>query len=177
LELLATVELVHSETLELSGVLDKGNVCRRDTVADEVVTASTTSAAVVGQSGGSDILDVFGDILSQEETGAVGLVSPVDEGVLAALVELAILDVAGGCAVEVGGAAVGGLDVELERADGLAVKLAGCEVVDLPDVVALLDNGAGLGAGLEGSGHGEASGGEEGSGDDLELHFEDVGGW
>lgn len=131
--------------------------------------------AVVGQSGGSDPLDVIGDILPQEEAGAVGLVGEIDEGVLATLVELVLFDVAVGLAVEIKSAPVCGLDVEGKLVDGLAVQLASVEVVDLPDVVTLLDDGAGGLAGLKRGGHGEASGGEKGSGDDLELHFEGVG--
>lgn len=119
-------------------------------------------------------MDVIGDVLPQKEARAVGLVGEVDEGVLAALVELAILDGAVRCTVEVECASVGGLDVETERADGFSVELASVEVINLPDVVALLDNGAGLSAGFERSGHDEASGGQEGSGNGLELHFESV---
>ena len=154
--------------------MDKGDVGRRCALADEVIGASTTSAAVVWKGGGSDVLDVVGDILPQEKAGAVVLPCPVDEGVLAALVELAVLDVAVGCAVEVGSAPIGGLYIEAERADSLAVELAGIEVIKLPDIVTLLDNGAGVLAGFKRSGHGEASGSKERSGDNLELHSEGV---
>lgn len=112
-----------------------------------------------------------------EKQGVGGIVPGEEDGaVLAARVDLAALELVGGCAAcEVEGAAVGGLNVEGEGAQGLSVKLASPESGDLPDIVALLDEGAdGVVADLERCCDRDAGGGEEGSGDESELHDE---GW
>jgi len=62
--------------------------------------------------------------------------------------------------------------VEAQRVDSLAVKLASDEVVDLPDIVAGLEDGAGLLVGLKRRRGGEASRGEKGGGEELELHID-----
>lgn len=81
-------------------------------------------------------------------------------------------------AIEVEGAVVGGLDGEADAIDGDAVGLAGVELGQLPDVVALFNDGASVaGGGGRRSGKAGSGGEDERSGDCGKVHDDEAVGW
>jgi hypothetical protein len=150
------------------GVLDHGEESLPSALANPVSRAAATRLAGSENGGRADALDAF-NVLAQQKTAAVVLEAELDVRFPVAGVEFAGLNESSEAVIDLSTCAV---DTEAHCANGFAIVLAGAEVVDRPDIVASLDDGASLLAGLDGRRSGEAGCGEVGSGEDGELHID-----
>jgi hypothetical protein len=158
---------------ESSGQLDHAQVGRPIALADPISVTGATVLARRERSRRPDKRHAV-PVLVQQQSAAVVLERKLQIRLVVAWVEFAGLDDRlGGARLRDG--ALGALDVEAQRVDGLAVQLAGRHVVDTPDPVAICgERGRCLRevlAGGDGGGGAEAGGGQEGSCEVLVLHF------